>query len=101
MAENRLPQQTVEAASGKIGEIIDNVDSVIVGKTNTVRLLVCTLLARGHALVEDMPGTGKTSMVSTLAKSVDCGFKRVQFTPDTMPTDLVGFSFYNEKVKDF
>ena len=88
-------------AAKQVAAIEDNVNSVIVGKQNTVKLLTCTLLARGHALVEDMPGTGKTSMVSTLARSVACDFKRIQFTPDTMPTDLVGFSFYNEKTKDF
>ena len=97
----QLSKEVVDKASKIVRNIIDNVDIVIVGKKETVRLLVCTFLAGGHALVEDLPGTGKTSMVSTLAKSVDCAFKRIQFTPDTMPTDLLGFSFYNEKVKDF
>ncbi|MGI6031896.1 MAG: AAA family ATPase [Coriobacteriales bacterium] len=99
--EKPLPQDVARKAADAIGRIIDNVDTVIVGKRETVRMLVCTLMARGHALVEDMPGTGKTTMVRALATSVECDFKRVQFTPDTMPTDLIGFSFYNEKVRDF
>jgi MoxR-like ATPase len=57
-------------------------------------------MARGHVLLEDLPGTGKTTLVSTLAKSVDCGFSRIQFTPDVMPSDVSGFSIYNQKTQD-
>lgn len=59
------------------------------------------LVAKGHVLLEDLPGTGKTTLVSTLAKSIDCGFNRIQFTPDIMPSDVSGFSIFNQKTRDF
>lgn len=59
------------------------------------------LVAKGHVLLEDLPGTGKTTLVSALAKSIDCGFNRIQFTPDIMPSDVSGFSIFNQKTRDF
>ncbi|MDO4503499.1 MAG: MoxR family ATPase [Coriobacteriia bacterium] len=91
----------VEAARSVVQAIIDNVDTVIQGKHEAVELVVLSLIAKGHVLLEDLPGTGKTTLVSTLAKSVDCGFRRIQFTPDIMPSDVSGFSIYNQKTQDF
>ena len=84
-----------------VNRIAGNIEQVIVGKREAVELVLMALMAGGHVLLEDMPGTGKTSLVSALAKSIDCGFKRVQFTPDVMPSDITGFSIYNQKTNDF
>jgi MoxR-like ATPase len=80
---------------------VDNIETVILGKREAVELVAISLVAQGHVLIEDMPGTGKTSLVSALAKSIDCGFKRIQFTPDIMPSDVTGFSIFNQKTRDF
>ena len=84
-----------------LNNIIDNVEKVIIGKRKAIELVIVSLLSRGHVLIEDMPGVGKTSLISALAKSVDCSFKRIQFTPDIMPSDITGFSMYNQKISDF
>ncbi|MCL2014626.1 MAG: MoxR family ATPase [Defluviitaleaceae bacterium] len=81
--------------------VLHNVERVIVGKRHAIELVLITLACRGHALIEDVPGVGKTSMVSALAKSVDGSFKRIQFTPDIMPSDITGFSTFNPKTGDF
>ena len=88
-------------AADALTSIIDNVETVIVGKREAVELVVCSLVARGHVLLEDLPGTGKTSLVRALSKSIDCGFSRIQFTPDVMPSDVSGFSIFNQKTRDF
>ncbi len=88
-------------AQQKLDAIVSNVETVIVGKREAVELVVCSLVAGGHVLLEDMPGTGKTSLVSALAKSIDCSFRRIQFTPDVMPSDVTGFSIFNQKERDF
>ncbi len=88
-------------AKETLKKIVDNVETVIVGKTRPVELVVSSLIAGGHVLLEDLPGTGKTSLVSALAKSIDCSFKRIQFTPDIMPSDVSGFSIFNQKTRDF
>jgi MoxR-like ATPase len=84
-----------------MNRIIDNIGQVIVGKREVVELTLMSLLCRGHVLVEDVPGVGKTSLVSALSKSVDCSFKRIQFTPDIMPSDITGFTIYNQKTGAF
>lgn len=81
--------------------IVSNIETVIRGKHRQVELVVMCMLAEGHILIEDVPGVGKTSLVSALAKTVDCSFKRVQFTPDVMPSDITGFSVYNQKTGEF
>ena len=101
MAENMLAQDKVDAAKSALEKIIDNVETVIIGKREPVQLVVLSLIAKGHVLLEDLPGTGKTTLVSTLAKSIDCRFKRIQFTPDIMPSDVSGFSIFNQKTRDF
>ncbi len=74
-----------------------NVGKVIVGKQEAVELLMIAMLCRGHVLIEDVPGVGKTTLASALARSIDCTFKRIQFTPDITPSDITGFSIVNFK----
>lgn len=81
--------------------IIDNVEGVIVGKRNEVELAVIALLCHGHLLIEDVPGVGKTMLARSIAKSLGCSFRRIQFTPDLLPSDVVGVSIYNQKTGDF
>ena len=82
-------------------EIIRNVERVIIGKRETIELALCAFLCQGHVLIEDVPGVGKTSLVYAIAKSFDCSFKRIQFTPDILPSDITGFSMYNQKTREF
>jgi MoxR-like ATPase len=82
-------------------KILDNVEKVIVGKRKTVEMAVIGLISKGHLLIEDAPGVGKTMLARSLAKSVDCSFKRIQFTPDMLPGDITGVSVYNQKTSDF
>ena len=96
-----LTEQQTTIAAEAIAAIVDNIETVIVGKRESIELIVMALIAQGHALLEDLPGTGKTSLVSALAKSVSCNFSRMQFTPDIMPSDVTGFSIYNQKTGDF
>ncbi len=96
-----ISEEKLQDAAEKIQRVIDNVETVIIGKRENIELVLLTLLARGHVLLEDVPGVGKTSLVSAIAKSVDCDFKRIQFTPDLMPTDVTGFSIFNQKTGEF
>ena len=84
-----------------LNDVIDNVEKVIIGKREAIELALCSFLCAGHVLIEDMPGVGKTSLVSAMAKSFDCSFRRIQFTPDILPSDITGFSMYNQKTGDF
>ncbi|MCL1878630.1 MAG: MoxR family ATPase [Defluviitaleaceae bacterium] len=81
--------------------IIGNIEKIIVGKRYAVSLVAATLACRGHVLIEDVPGVGKTSLVAALAKSVKGSFKRVQFTPDIMPSDITGYSAFSPKTGEF
>ena len=78
-----------------------NVEKVIVGKSHVIELVLAAMLAEGHVLLEDVPGTGKTMMAKALAKSIDTQFKRIQFTPDLLPSDLIGINYYNQKEGEF
>ena len=82
-------------------KIIDNIEKVIVGKHKTVEMAVIGLISKGHLLIEDAPGVGKTMLARSLARSVDCSFKRIQFTPDMLPGDITGVSVFNQKTSDF
>lgn len=85
----------------KIETIRRQIGQVIVGKSDTVNLLLTALLANGHALLEDVPGTGKTLLAKTMARSLGCDFKRIQFTPDLLPSDVSGINYYNQKLGEF
>ena len=84
-----------------INSILDNVGKVIVGKDDVVVKVLTSILAGGHILLEDVPGTGKTMLAKTIAKSIDCEFKRIQFTPDLLPSDITGLHIYNQKSGEF
>ncbi len=93
---------TMLAEAMTIGNrIIDNVETVIVGKHREVEFAVVALISQGHLLIEDVPGMGKTMLARSLAKSVGCSFKRIQFTPDLLPSDVTGVAVYNQKTCEF
>jgi MoxR-like ATPase len=91
----------VTKAQQLVEKIINNVEKVIIGKRTTVQLSVIALISQGHLLIEDAPGVGKTMLARSLAKSINCTFKRIQFTPDMLPGDITGVSVYNQKTTDF
>jgi MoxR-like ATPase len=81
--------------------IVNNLEQVIVGKYQSVELVVIGLLCQGHVLIEDVPGVGKTMLARSLAKSLDCTFNRIQFTPDMLPSDVTGVSIFNQEKRTF
>lgn len=81
--------------------IAQNVGQVIIGKRNEVRLTILGLLCKGHILIEDIPGVGKTMMARALARAIGCTFSRIQFTPDMLPSDVTGVSIYNQRTNEF
>src|SRR5581483_11263689 len=87
------------AATGQ--RIMSAVETVIEGKSDEIRLAVTVLLAEGHLLVEDVPGVGKTMLAKALARAIDCSVRRVQFTPDLLPSDITGVSVYNQNTREF
>ena len=79
----------------------DNIERVIVGKRGVIDFLLVALLCEGHVLIEDVPGTGKTMLAKSLARTLDCSFRRIQFTPDLLPSDVTGVSFFNQRAQEF
>lgn len=94
-------RQALDRAKTTAGQLLENVQKVIVGKADAVELAVIGLISKGHLLIEDAPGVGKTMLARSLAKSLDCSFRRVQFTPDMLPGDITGVNVYNQKTQDF
>jgi MoxR-like ATPase len=99
LAENRIkyPGMTNPA----IRQLQDTIDSVIRGKSEAVKMAIVALLGRGNLLIEGVPGVGKTTLASALAKATDCSFQRIQFTSDLMPADIIGVSIYNPESREF
>jgi MoxR-like ATPase len=104
------PDAWTSAASGALsiseigpaaGRIVDNIERAIAGKHDVIRLGVTVLLAEGHLLIEDVPGVGKTTFAKALARSIDCSVRRIQFTPDLLPSDVTGVSVFNADTTDF
>ncbi len=81
--------------------VSENVERVILGKHNEIELALIALLCQGHVLIEDVPGVGKTMLARAIARSLGCSFKRIQFTPDMLPTDVTGVSVFNQKTREF
>jgi MoxR-like ATPase len=97
-AADRLPIGDAEALTDRI---VTNVERVIVGKHDAVEHILVAMLARGHVLIEDVPGVGKTMLARAIARSVDCSFKRVQFTPDLLPSDITGVNVFDQRTHEF
>lgn len=91
----------MQVTSKVMTNIVDNIEKVLVGKRESIEMVVLALMCSGHVLIEDVPGVGKTTLVAALARSINGSFKRIQFTPDIMPSDITGFSMYNPKMNAF
>jgi MoxR-like ATPase len=95
------PDSAIAQASAVVDDVVENVERVIVGHHDEIEHIMTALLGRGHVLLEDVPGVGKTMLARSVAGSFDGSFKRVQFTPDLLPSDVTGVNIYNEKTQEF
>ncbi len=91
----------IAETKNQIGQLIDNISTALIGKRSTVELTVVALLSEGHVLIEDVPGVGKTTLAKAIAKSLACDFTRLQFTPDMLPSDILGSSVYLPNLGNF
>ena len=96
-----MEEKLVENGKQFADKVLDNISKVIIGKEKTARLLLTALVADGHVLLEDVPGTGKTKLAKTLAKSLDADFSRIQFTPDLLPGDITGINVFDRQKNEF
>jgi MoxR-like ATPase len=102
LRDAKLPKETFMTDIQAVGQkLIDNVERVIVGKHDTVVLSMIGLLCHGHLLIEDVPGVGKTMLAKTIAKSIGCVFRRIQFTPDMLPSDITGVRIFDQRTREF
>ena len=100
-AASRLSEGDVSAIHETAAAMRETVERVIVGKTDVVELALVALLCEGHILLEDVPGTGKTTLAKAIARSLGCSFRRIQFTPDLMPSDITGIHYFDQKNQEF
>lgn len=91
----------IEESHGQIARLVDNIETIIYGKRDVIEMCVVGLIARGHVLLEDIPGIGKTTLAQALALSIDCSFNRIQFTSDMLPSDILGISLINPVTQQF
>ncbi|MDE2778560.1 MAG: MoxR family ATPase [Chloroflexota bacterium] len=96
-----ISPEMVARVSEAVGRVKENIGRVLVGKDDVVELTLAAVLSGGHILVEDVPGIGKTTLARSLAGSLDCEFRRIQFTPDLMPSDITGIHYYNQRSGEF
>jgi MoxR-like ATPase len=96
-----LTQNDLDWYGDRFQTVVDNIEEVIQGKRDTIDLVVTSLIAEGHVLIEDVPGVGKTLLAKSLARSIDCTFQRIQFTPDLLPSDVTGVSVWNRETGHF
>jgi len=96
-----MADPNLEVVQSLAERVIGNVERVIVGKRREVQMTLIGLLCEGHLLIEDVPGVGKTMLARSIAKSIGCSFRRIQFTPDMLPSDVTGVSMYNQKTREF
>src|SRR5580765_6185058 len=101
MDEPLATQATQVRADQSIARIVDNLGEVVHAPEETLRLTVLCLLAEGHLIIEDLPGVGKTTLAKALARSIDCSFSRLQFTPDLLPSDITGVNVFNQRSNEF
>ena len=97
-ANNLLYNEHMQNFQKSLSSLTNNIEKVIVGKRQAIHLAIISLLCRGHLLMEDVPGLGKTMMARSLAHSLALRFKRIQFTPDLLPSDITGVSIFNQKI---